>query len=214
MGPPVYLGIDLSSSPARPSGYALSDGPRLIDVGLLGTDEEVLALSCRYGPRYVAIDAPLGLPAGMDCLEESCACRALAPDGFRATEREVRRVTNRIFYTTKRSIIKRMVYRAIGLRERLEQHGFSVLEVFPYASTVQLFGLPPVKKRRAAWRYWLRPRLEGLVGGLSDQGPLTHDELDAVIAGYTAYLLSHGLAALVGDPAEGAICVPRPLSGE
>ncbi len=207
----VYLGIDLTSSAKRPSAYAvIDDGARLLDVGRVREDEEILALARLHSPRFVAIDAPLGLPAGLCCLEETCPCRPLAPDGLRACERELRRRGIGMFYTTKRSIIKGMVYRAIELRRRLEDEGVQVLEIFPYASKVLLFpprgGLP--KKTTPEGLAYLRGRLEAVVEGLSVQGSLTHDELDAVVAAYTAYLFAHGLAEEVGDAAEGAMCIP------
>lgn len=206
----TYLGIDLTSSAARPSGYAvLDEGARLAEVGSVATDPEILRLAHRCRPRLVAIDAPIGLPKGLCCLEESCPCRPAAPDGKRACEREVARRGIGLFFTTKRSIIKGMVYRAIELRRRFEDEGMRVLEVFPYASKVLLFGRPLPRKTTAEGLAYLRGRLEALVDGLSARGPLTHDELDAVVAAYTAYLKDQGRAEEVGDPVEGAICLPR-----
>ncbi|GAG32959.1 unnamed protein product, partial [marine sediment metagenome] len=36
-----------------------------------------------------------------------------------------------------------------------------------------------------------------------------HDELDAIVAAYTAYLRGQGQAEAVGDPQEGVIYVPK-----
>jgi len=206
----TYLGIDLTSSAARPSGYAvLGEGARLVEVGSVASDAQILRLAARWQPQFVAIDAPIGLPRGLCCLEKSCACLPAAADGKRVCEREVSRRGIGIFFTTKRSIIKRMAYRAIELRRRLENEGVRVLEVFPYASKVLLFGRPLPKKTTADGLAYLRHRLEGLMDDLSTRGPLTHDELDAVVAAYTAYLKDRGRAEEVGDPVEGAICLPR-----
>ena len=43
-------------------------------------------------------------------------------------------------------------------------------------------------------------------------GRLGHDQLDAIVAAYTAYLYACGLAEGVGDPDEGLIWVPRALA--
>lgn len=210
MAGPSYLGIDLTSSARHPSGYAvIDDGPRLLAVGLVREDEDILALALHHGSHIVAIDAPLGLPAGLCCLEESCACLPTAPDGLRACERELRWRGIGLFYTTKRSIIKRMVYRAIGLRGRLEAEGLRAVEVFPYATKLLLFGKPLPKKTTPEGVAYLRGCLEPLVKDLSTQGPLTHDELDGVVAAYTAYLLAHNRAEEVGDAVEAAICIPQ-----
>jgi len=207
----TYLGIDLTSSPRRPSAYAVLDGGgRLADVGLAREDAELLALTDRWRPRIVAIDAPLSLPRGLCCLEEACSCRPVAAGGLKAAERELYRQGISLYATTKRSIIKAMVYRAIGLRCTLEAQGIPAIEVYPYASKVRLFGRPIPRKTTPAGRRWLRARLEGLVPGLREhEGRLGHDQLDAVVAAYTAYLHDHGLAEGVGDPEEGLIWLPR-----
>lgn len=211
-----YLGIDLTSSPRRPSAYAVLHGDgRLADIGLVREDAELLALTDHWWPRVVAIDAPLSLPRGLCCLEEACPCRPVAPDGLKAAERELFRQGISLYAITKRSIIKAMVYRAIGLRRTLEERGYVVLEVYPYAAKVRLWGKSIPKKTTPAGRQWLRERLEGLVPGLAKhEGRLGHDQLDAIVGAYTACLYGRGLAEGVGDPEEGLIYVPLPsISG-
>jgi predicted nuclease with RNAse H fold len=211
-----YLGLDPTSAPRRPSAFAvLDDRGRLRDLGLVREDADILGLARRWRPRYFAIDAPLSLPQGMCCLEESCSCAAASPDGLRASERGLLKEGIGLFRTTKRSIIKAMVYRAMGLRRALEQRGHVVMEVYPYASKVRLFGRRIPKKTTKAGRLWLHERLEGLVPGLAEQGRLlSHDELDAIVAAYTAYLHGRGQAEAVGDREEGFIYVPKAGAGQ
>jgi predicted nuclease with RNAse H fold len=206
-----YLGVDPTSGPRRPSAFAvLDDQGRLHDVGLVQEDDGILALARRWRPRYLAIDAPLSLPEGMCCLEESCPCAPASPDGLKAAERALLKEGIGLFRTTKRSIIKDMVYRAIRLRRALEERGYAVMEVYPYASKVRLFGRPIPKKTTKAGRQWLRQRLEGLVPDLREhRRRLGHDQLDAIVAAYTAYLHGRGQAEAVGDPQEGVIYVPK-----
>lgn len=211
-----YLGVDAVSGPGRPSAFAvLDDQGSLQDVGLVREDDAILALAQRWRPRYLAIDAPLTLPEGMCCLEERCPCAPVSSDGLKAAERALLKEGISLFRTTKRSIIKAMVYRAIGLRRALEERGYAVMEVYPYASKVRLFGRPIPKKATKAGRQWLRQRLEGLVPGLGEHGrPLGHDQLDAIVAAYTAYLYGQGQAEAVGDREEGVIYVPKASAGQ
>jgi predicted nuclease with RNAse H fold len=193
----------------------LDDQGRLHDLGLVREDDDILALASRWRPRYLAIDAPLSLPEGMCCLEQSCPCAPASPDGLKAAERALLKEGIGLFRTTKRSIIKAMVYRAIGLRRALEEQGYAVMEVYPYASKVRLFGRPISKKTTKAGRQWLRRRLESLVPGLREHGrPLSHDELDAIVAAYTAYLRGQGQAEAVGDPKEGVIYLPKTVAAQ
>jgi predicted nuclease with RNAse H fold len=102
-----------------------------------------------------------------------------------------------------------MIYRSMALRRTLEAQGIPVIEVYPYASKVRLFSRPIPKKSTRAGRQWLRQRLEGLVPGLREHdGRLGHDQLDAIVAAYTAYLHGQSQAEAVGDPQEGVIYVP------
>ena len=205
----LYFGLDLTGS-SRPSGYAVLDaGAQLLDVGLVATDDEIAALVERSGAATVAIDAPLGLPAGLCCLEASCACAPSKPPGIRASELAVRGRGYGLYHTTKRSIIRTMVYRGIALRRAFEARGLRVLEVYPYATKAALFGRRMPKKTTREGVRWLRERLAARVGGLdASDGSLTHDELDAVVAAYTALLLDRDEAEPLGDPSEGAIIVP------
>ena len=174
------------------------------------------SLTERWRPHAVAIDAPLSLPRGLCCLEEDCPCRPVAPDGLKAAERELFRQGISLYATTKRSIIKLMIKRAMALRRVLEGRGYVVLEVYPYAAKVRLWGKGMPKKTTLAGRQWLREKLDGLVPGLREHaGPLGHDQLDAIVAAYTAYLHGHDLTEGVGEPDEGLIWVPvgRPLAG-
>ncbi len=209
----MYLGIDLTSSSQRPSAYAVLRGDGgLADVGMAHEDAELLELAGRWQPSVVAIDAPLSLPRGLCCLDEDCPC--LAPGGLKAAERELFRRGISLYATTKRSIIKRMICRAMELRRTLEDRGFPVIEVYPYASKVSLFGRPIPKKTTSAGRTWLRKKLEGIVPGVAAyEGRLGHDELDAIVAAYSACLHARRLAEGVGDPDEGMIYLPLPSAG-
>ena len=200
----TYLGFDLASSAARPSGYAVLDQrTRLRAVGLVTTDEEVLALASRWRPRLVALDAPLSWPTGIESKGRLCELQ-LADEGIGT------------FRTTRRTIIRALVERAIPLATAIRSEGFEVIEIYPYGSKVRLFGRGIPKKTTTEGGAWLRRRLEGLIPNLADhQGSLNHDELDAVVAAYTALLHDRGLSEEVGDVAEGVICLPlRPSTSQ
>jgi predicted nuclease with RNAse H fold len=193
----TYLGIDLTSSAARPSGYAvLDEQASLLAVGLVATSEEILSLASRWRPRLVALDAPLSWPLDPDSRGRRCEL-LLAREGIGT------------FRTTRRTIIRALIERAIPLAVTIRSQGFEVVEIYPYGSKVRLFGRPIPRKTTPEGRTWLRRRLEGLVPGLADRrGPLSHDELDAVLAAYTTVLRDRGQTEEVGDPVEGQICLP------
>ena len=207
--PATYLGIDLAG-PARASGYAVLDASAaLLDVGLAGDDAAILALAERSAARIIAIDCPLGLPAGLDCLDPSHPCAPSSAKGIRESELAVRALGYGLYFTTKKTIIRAMAERGIALRRELETRGLRVIEVYPYATKCLLFGKRMPKKTTPDGVRWLRDRLAPLVPGL-DAVPrtLTHDELDAVVAAYTAVLYASGRAVALGNDVEGTIVVP------
>ncbi len=165
--PNTYLGIDLAG-PARMSGYAVLDaGAALLDGGLVGGDAAIFALAQRSGVRTIAIDCPLGLPAGLDCLDPAHACAPSSPKGIRESELAVRALGYGVYFTTKRTIIRAMAERGIALRGELEARGLRVIEVYPYATKCQLFGKRMPKKTTPEGVRWLRERLAPLVAGLT-----------------------------------------------
>jgi predicted nuclease with RNAse H fold len=206
-----FVGIDLTSSPNRPSAcVGLDKELNLAFTKLVTFDSEIFDLAETYSPNVIAIDAPLALSQGLCCLEESCACQRERPEKGRDCERRLAKLGMPCYFTTKRSIIKKMAYRGIGLRKMLEHQGPRVIEVYPYASKICLWGKPIPKKSRPEGLDFLRHRLAGLLPLLAPHvAGLNHDLCDAAIAAHTAYLAWTGEAEPVGDSADGLIWVPK-----
>ena len=205
-----FIGIDLSSSPNKPTTcIGLNEGLSLIFIGFLGSDVDIISAVASHPSRLIAIDAPLNLPQGLCCLEESCNCRPERAERGRGCERELARLGIPCYFTTKRSIIRRMVYRGIRIKGELESRGFEVMEVYPYASKVRLWGKPIPSKLKPAGLNFLRKHLASLLPPLAPYiAHFNHDLCDACIAAYTAYLHCLGKTEYVGDPREGVICIP------
>ena len=204
------LGLDLTTSSHKKTAYAVLDKEMvLLATGFVTDNEEIISLAEELRPTLVAIDAPLSLPLGLCCLEESCPCHPISAGSGRQCERELSALGIGCYYTTKRSIIKGMVYRAIALKDRLEGRGFEVIEVYPYASRVRLFGELP-RKTTVAGRRTLQVKLRHLIPSLPapKEQLLSHDMLDALLAAYTGILYLDGQTQALGDPIEGLLHLP------
>ena len=107
-----------------------------------------------------------------------------------------------------------MVHRGIELKGKLGQDDYQVIEVYPYASKVRLFGRPPRPKTTAVGVNWLREKLSIL---LNSRNPYldkwNHDLCDAAIAAYTGFLYAYGGTEAVGDAEEGVIYIPTDSCG-
>jgi predicted nuclease with RNAse H fold len=207
----MILGIDPTTSEKKPTACALlnPDGS-FAQMAMLRTDAEILDLARLSQPTIVAIDSPLGFPKGMCCLEESCDCQSVHSFKGRVCERELLARGINLYITTKRTFIKPMIYRAIELSKRFKSYGCDVIEVYPFASKVMLFGRPiPPKSKREGIEF-LRERLDERIPGLkSETGRLNHDLCDALIAAYTGFLHSRGRTESLGIKDEVPITVPR-----
>lgn len=198
------IGLDLTSSDKKPSGVASYDG-HVYNYYLPRTDRDILQL-CQDAD-VVAIDSPLKLPRGFCCLEASCDCHLGKPTG-RSCERGLASMGIPLYFTTKKTIIKDMIHRAMRLVDILG--GDKVIEIYPYSIKVILFGKPVPKKSTTDGLL----RLKGLISTtvnipLADLIPLNHDICDAILAAYTGYLYTQNKTLSVGDPEESPIVIPK-----
>ncbi len=207
----TVIGIDLSASSKRGSAFALLDER----AGLLGCSQffepdELDACLEEHRPKLVAIDAPLSLPLGLDCLEESHPCSPTNSYKGRSAEQELAQIRIGCFFTTKRSIIKAMIYRGQAISQGLSKQGYKVIEVYPYATRVILFGEKMPPKNTSRGLAYLKDRLATKVTGLDGYiDKLNHDGCDAILAAYTAWLHCNDQTDALGIPEEGHIIVPK-----
>lgn len=210
----LFLGVDLTSAAKTPTAYALLDERLEIQtLDFFREDAELVGKANEHQPSLIGIDAPLSLPLGWHCLENPCSCNAcLSPTLDKTRTAEVELSARRIpfYWTTRRSIIKKMVYRAISLRSALESRGHHVIEVFPYATKMRLWGRQMPKKNTPEGVTFLRQKLELLLPNLGQRwSDLDHDRADALMATYTVWLHHRGQTESLGIAAEGQIVIPR-----
>ncbi len=204
------MGIDLTSKETRPSAcLGLDADLHLLYAGFLHHDSDILQLVPRYQFDLVAIDAPLSLPKGLCCLELDCPCQPDAKGNGRSCERQLARQDIPCYFTTKKSIIKDMGKRAIRLKAELESIGCQVIEVYPYASKVRLFGKNIPKKTTPAGLAFLKQHISQLLPNIAPYvARFNHDLCDAAIAAHTAFLYQQGKTEPCGEPEEGIIYLP------
>jgi len=208
----VILGVNLRGSQTRPSAVvALDHQPQVAYMDSFGVDAELLQMVLERRPSLIAIGAPLALPAGLCCLETSCSCKFANPQRKgRQLELELSRMGISCFFTNKGSIIRNLIYRGIELRAKLTELGFNVIEVYPHATKVILFGdsIPP--KNSAGSLAFMRERLPAMIKGLDPQiHNLDRNACDAVLNAYTGLLHSQDATDMLGSPEEGMVVLPK-----
>jgi predicted nuclease with RNAse H fold len=210
---PTFFGIDLTSTEAKPSAcLGLDSKSQLVYFGFLTENRDIVALLNLYSPQVIAIDAPLSLPLGLCCLEESCSCKPKFPRKNRQCDQELRRQGIPCYPTTKKTFIKDLIYRGIELKTRIGhelKQASQVIEVYPFASKVRLFGATMPRKTTEQGIIFLRDRLGNILPGLKPYLDMfDHNLCDAAVAAYTGLLYHQNRAEALGNSEEGLIIVP------
>jgi predicted nuclease with RNAse H fold len=185
---------------------------QLVYLGFLTKDEDIVALLNFYSPLVIAIDAPLSLPLGLCCLEESCPCQPKSPRKNRQCDQELRRQGIPCYPTSKKTFVKDLIYRGIELKTsigREVQQAGQVIEVYPFASRVRLFGKAVPRKTTRQGMYFFREKVGDILPGLKPYlDMLNHDLCDAAMAAYTAILHHKNRVEALGNSKEGQIFIP------
>jgi len=207
----TLFGIDLTSAETKPSAcLGLDAGLQLVYLGFLAKDSDIIDITNFYSAKIIAIDAPLSLPMGLCCLEESCSCKSKFHRKSRQCDQELRQLGIPCYPTTKKTFIKPLIYRGIRLKSKLCQRGFKVIEVYPYGSKVRLLGKDMPRKNTLQGLAFHKARLEELLPGLKPYlSMFDHNLCDAAIAAYTAFLHGQNMVDAIGNEEEGLIFIPH-----
>ena len=208
----AVLGVDLRASRKKPSSIAVLDSQsHLTELSSFFEDNELIKVVDDINPDVVAIGAPLNLPSGFCCLDQSCECRFLEPNRKgRLLELELAKMGISCFYTNKGSIIRELIYRGIRLSQMLCDAGHNVIEVYPHASKMLLFGDKVPPKNSAASINYMIGHLTPLVPGMEDYtNDLDRNRCDSIINAYTGQLHTQSNTDILGDPNEGILVLPK-----
>jgi predicted nuclease with RNAse H fold len=210
----TLFGVTLRISPSHPSALAvLNHQSHLVNLAPFNTDTELLQLAGTYHPTLIAIGSPLCLPTGLADLEPSANTRAAPPTNRgRQLERELGSLGISCFFTARGSVIRPLIYRGIGLKGALQLRGYEVIEVYPHATKVILFGEQVLNQKGSRGVAYQKERLGSLIAGMAEyRGTLNKNTSDALLNAYTALLHMCERTDLLGDPQEGLLCIPKLL---
>jgi Uncharacterized conserved protein len=111
--------------------------------------------------------------------------------------------------TSKKTFIKSLIYRGTRLKNKLCEQGFQVIEIYPYASKVRLFGKATPMKTTPRGMTFLKEHLESLLPNLKPYLSIfDHNLCDATMAAYTAFLYCLNMVDALGNSEEGLIFIP------
>jgi predicted nuclease with RNAse H fold/dephospho-CoA kinase len=193
------VGIDLTGSEARDSGWCLLEGNKATTT-LLATDDQILAHTIEARPDLVSIDSPLCLPAGRTRADDTDPERERFGI-MRECERELKRRGVNVYPCLLPSMQK-LTARGIRLAEALRRQGLPVVESYPGAAQ-DIMRIP----RKGAGLEWLRLGLSDF-GIIGDMAAASHDELDAITSALVGSFHWVGMSEALGGPEEAPLIVP------
>jgi uncharacterized protein YprB with RNaseH-like and TPR domain/predicted nuclease with RNAse H fold len=198
---PRVVGIDLSASERRNTGWALLEG-RKVEAKLLRTDKEILDATTEVIPDLVSIDSPLSLPKGRDCTKDSCKCRKFGIT--REAERVLRGRGVYVFPSLIRSM-QQLTERGIRIKKELQKRGLSVIESYPGAAQDIL---RIIRKKVSIEDLKQGLQNVGLVGEFVDNRN-SHDELDAMTSALVGYFYFADEYEALGNEEEDFLIIPK-----
>jgi uncharacterized protein YprB with RNaseH-like and TPR domain/predicted nuclease with RNAse H fold len=195
---PRIVGIDLTGSERRATGWALLDGCAA-STKALRTDEELIRETVASKPDLVSIDSPLSLPEGaIDC--DSVGSSPI----YRKCELALKRMGISVFWCLLPTM-KGLTRRGMLLAKELRARGLTVIESYPGAAQ-DLLGIP----RKGSSLEELKQGMGriGITGEYLTER-VTHDEVDAITSALVGlFYLADDYIAL-GTRSEDYLIVPR-----
>ncbi len=195
------VGIDLTGSEARPSGWCLLENGKAA-TQKIGSDQDLIEATMRTQPRLISIDSPLSLPIGRTIVEDSDPGR----DEF-GIMRECERILKKRGVNVYPSLIRSMqalTARGIRLANYFRSIGVPVIESYPGAAQ-DIMNIP----RKGADLALLKEGLAefGISGDFEKQN-VSHDELDAITSAVVGLFFMSGKFEGLGNEAEEYLIIP------
>lgn len=195
------VGIDLTGSERRASGWALLNGCLVESTALMKTDRELIDETIKAAPDVVSIDSPLSLPGG---LENPGDCKKAGLPIYRACELALKRMGISVFWCLLPTM-ESLTMRGIALTRTLRAAGISVIESYPGAAQ-DLLRIP--RKGVSLEELRLGLHRAGVDGSFATR-KTSHDEVDAITSALVGLFYLADEHIELGNAYEDYLIIPR-----
>jgi uncharacterized protein YprB with RNaseH-like and TPR domain/predicted nuclease with RNAse H fold/dephospho-CoA kinase len=195
------VGIDLTGSEARPSGWCLLNND-FAETKRLGSDDEIINETLEAKPNIISIDSPLSIPEGRTTVSDDDPGRNLYGI-MRYCERILKKRGVNVYPCLIPSMQK-LTARGIRLANQFRSLGIPVIESYPGAAQ-DIMGIP---RKRASLELLARGlQLFGIKGDFT-RNNVTHDELDAITSAVVGLFFWSGRYEALGNEEEEYLTIP------
>lgn len=199
---PSIVGIDLTGSGSRPSGFCHMHGGH-VNTCCLGEDEEIIAETVKVNPDVISIDSPLSLPKGRVTVFDDDPGRKKYGI-MRFSERLLKKRGVNVYPALIPSMQK-LTLRGMTLAKAFRKLGYTVIESYPGAAQ-DIMGIP---RKRASIEMLKEGLAEFGVSGNFTHEPITHDELDAITSSIVGIFFMAGKYESLGESSDEALIIPK-----
>jgi uncharacterized protein YprB with RNaseH-like and TPR domain/predicted nuclease with RNAse H fold/dephospho-CoA kinase len=195
------VGIDLTGSEARPSGWCLLEST-LATTQQICSDIDIIKATLEANPDVVSIDSPLSLPKGRLTVYDDDPGRKLYGI-MRECERTLKKRGINVYPSLIRSM-QELTARGMRLAHHFRKIGLPVIESYPGAAQ-DIMSIP----RKGAGIEFLRQGLVefGIRGDFLDHA-VSHDELDAITSAIVGFFFWSGKFEALGNEEEEYLIIP------
>jgi uncharacterized protein YprB with RNaseH-like and TPR domain/predicted nuclease with RNAse H fold/dephospho-CoA kinase len=205
---PVHriVGIDLTGSEARPSGWCLLEDGEATTLRI-GSDEDLIGATMRAKPSLVSIDSPLSLPAGRITVDDDDPGRR-SFGIMRECERILKKRGVNVYPSLIRSM-QALTARGIRLAKYFRSIGVPVIESYPGAAQ-DIMNIP---RKRADLALLKAGLAEFGISGDFENQDVSHDELDAITSAVVGLFFMSGKFEALGNEDEEYLIIPDTKPG-
>jgi histidinol phosphatase-like PHP family hydrolase/predicted nuclease with RNAse H fold/DNA polymerase/3'-5' exonuclease PolX/dephospho-CoA kinase len=200
-GSAVVIGIDLTGSETKPSGWAVMKGD-IVETAMICSDAELIAASLKYSPKVVSIDSPLSYPQGRCCANENCECKKYG------ITRYCERLLSGFGIDVYPCLIPSMVNlttRGMQLAQKFRDLSVEVIESYP-GVTQDILSIR--RKQNGLQHLKNSYKNFGLAGEFFTSESIKHDELDAIASALVGLFYINGQYVALGNDKENYLIVP------
>jgi len=200
-GKDMFVGIDLTGSESKPSGWAIIKA-NIAETATLLTDDEIVDKTIKSNPTIISIDSPLSYPVGRCCDKKNCECKKFGI--MRYCELLLRHFGIGVYPCLIDNMVD-LTNRGIRLARRFRELGYNVIESYPGVAQDIL----SIKRKQNGIVHLINGyKSFGIVGEYLDKQDLKHDELDAIASALVGLFYVSDQYVALGNEVEDYLIVP------
>lgn len=201
LGNKGVIGIDLTGSENKPSGFAVMYGKN-VKTDMLYSDEDLIQASLKHNPSVVSIDSPLSYPAGRCCAKSTCDCKKYGITRY--CERLLSSFGIGVYPCLIPSMVN-LTTRGMRLAQKFRDLGIDVIESYPGVAQDIL----NIRRKQNGLEHLKNGYKNfGIVGDYFSSEAIKHDELDAIASALVGLFYINGQYVALGNDAENYLIVP------